>query len=505
LSASLRYGTGVWPTAERLARERGRARFLAAAALMGVAAGYGAVVVVAQGSPLLAVPIAGAFVGIMLFVWPRSGLYALLGAAVLFEEWGIAGLEPITAQTHFFQNVSGFTEVPLRLSMADMLALLTLGAWGLRRMVGVNEPARAGPVGGPVLAYGVLFALGLFVGMSRGGSWWEIAALAELRAPVFLCLTYFLTVNMIREPRHVAIVLRLLLGLIAVKALQGLANYLDMLNGSRWLEAVTAHEDVVFLDLVIILALAAALLRVRTRLALLAFSVAPIAMATELVTQRRVAFIALGAALVVLAVLLAAQHPQRTIATFGLAVAVFAGYAALFWDQQGLLAEPIRAIKGTIDPTALSARDLASNWWREIEDMNIAYTIRQLPLTGVGLGQQYLFLREPPELTNFVYWRYMTHDAVLWVWLKAGLAGFLAFWTLVGQTAIVGARLFRLLPSPQLKLLAVVPITLIVIQVVFSSVDLGLTYTRCMIVLGVALGLTAYLADQVRPSRVTAS
>jgi hypothetical protein len=179
---------------------------------------------------------------------------------------------------------------------------------------------------------------------------------------------------------------------------------------------------------------------------------------------------------------------------------VFLAYAALFWDQQGLLAQPVRAIKGILDPTSLSARDLASNWWRQIEDLNVANTIRQLPLTGVGLGQEYLFVREPPALTNFIYWRYMTHDAVLWVWLKAGVAGMLVFWTLVAQTAIVGARLFRRLPSANLKLVAMLPILLVVIQVVFSTVDLGLTYSRNMIVLGTVLGFTGYLESVRRAS-----
>jgi hypothetical protein len=174
------------------------------------------------------------------------------------------------------------------------------------------------------------------------------------------------------------------------------------------------------------------------------------------------------------------------------------------WDQNGLLAQPIRAIKGAIDPLSLNARDLSSNWWRELENTNIAYTLKQLPLTGVGLGQQYLFLREPPELTNFFYWRYMTHDAVLWVWLKAGAAGFLAFWALVAQSAIVGGSLFRRLATPELKLVALLPVLLITTQVVFSSVDLGLTYSRTMIVLGVTLGLSGYLTDQVRTQALAA-
>jgi hypothetical protein len=327
------------------------------------------------------------------------------------------------------------------------------------------------------------------------------AALAELRGPLYLCIAYFLAINLVRGPRHVSILVRLLVILTAVKALQGLVNYIEMANGPIWLEAVTAHEDVVFFDLALAMAVGALVLGVRSRLTMALYAVTPIVVATELVTQRRVAFIAMAAALAVLAVLLTSERPRRTLLLFGSAFAFFLVYAVVAWDQNGLMAQPIRALKGAIDPLSLNARDLSSNWWRELENTNIAYTLRQLPLTGVGLGQQYLFLREPPELSNFFYWRYMTHDAVLWVWLKAGVAGFLAFWALVAQSAIVGGSLFRRLATPELKLIALLPVLLITTQVVFSSVDLGLTYSRTMIVLGVMLGLSGFLTDQVRATR----
>ncbi|HEY8785687.1 MAG TPA: O-antigen ligase family protein [Candidatus Limnocylindria bacterium] len=497
MSARVNYATGAWPTSDQLARRGVGLRFALAICVMGITGAFAASVVVSEGSPYLVAPFFGILAGIALLVWPRSGLYTLFAAALLFEEWGIAGLNPITAQTHFFQNVSGYSAIPLRFSLADILAILALLAWGLRRVVGANPPARMGPVGWPVYAYGALFAVGLVTGIVRGGAWDMSAALAELRGPLFLCITYFLTVNLVRDRDQVQIFMRLLVILTVVKAVEGLFNYVEMINGPVWLEAVTAHEDVVFFDLAVVLAIGAFILGLRGRLAYVLYATLPVIGAVELLTQRRVAFIALAGGIAAIGALLAYVEPRRTAILFGAASAALFLYGIIAWDQQGLLAQPIRAVRSAFDPTSLNARDLSSNWWRELENTNIAYTLKQLPLTGVGLGQQYFFLREPPELTNFIYWRYMTHDAVLWVWLKAGILGFLAFWTWVAGSAIAGARLFRALPTPDLKLIAAVPVVLVVIQVIFSSVDLGLTYSRNMIVLGVALGLTAYLAQFV--------
>jgi hypothetical protein len=90
----------------------------------------------------------------------------------------------------------------------------------------------------------------------------------------------------------------------------------------------------------------------------------------------------------------------------------------------------------------------------------------------------------------------MTHNAVYWLWLKAGVLGFLVLWVLVAQGILVGGALFRRL-RPELKVLALLPVTLIAMQLIYSSVDLGLTYSRPMMVLGVALGLLAPLASEV--------
>jgi len=491
------YGRAL-PTADAFARRSFGLRAIGTIALVAGAVGFGIATIATDGSVYLLLPFAAALVVLTLFMWPRLGLYTLFGAALLFEEWGIAGLEPITGQVHFFQTVSGFTSIPLRFSVADSLAVLTLAAWLLRRLVRANASARMGPLGWPMLGLAAFFGVGMMVGIARGGDWNPNAALAELRGPLYLCLTYFLSANLVRGRRDVRILMSLLVVLTAVKAVQGLGNYIEMSNGPIWLEAVTAHEDVVFFDLALALAVGAFVLRMRDRLTMALYIAAPIVMATELVTQRRVAFIALAAAFVTVAILVAAAEPRRTLVLFGAATVFFLVYAVVAWDQQGLLAQPIRALKGAIDPSSLNARDLSSNWWRELENLNISYTLRQLPLTGVGIGQQYLFLREPPELSNFIYWRYMTHDAVLWIWLKTGIFGFLAFWTLVAQAAIVGGSLFRRLRAMDLRFAALVPVLLIVIQVVFSSVDLGLTYSRTMIVLGVMLGLTAYLGDAAR-------
>jgi len=467
-----------------------------------VAGAYAATLVASEGEPLLVVPLVGALVGLAIFTRPELGLYFLFAAAILLEQFEIGGLSPLTARTNFFQNISGFSNVPLRFSACDLVAVMTLASWSLRRVVGANARARVGPVGWGLAAYLLAFAFGTVIGASRGGSWDAIAALAEARGPIYACLLCFLTANLVRERGQLVALLSIFVLLVGVKAFQAIGNYVEVqARGPFWLEAVTAHEDVIFFDVAIALALVMVALGLRGRLMYVLLALQPVILAAEVLTTRRVAFVALAAALLVVALMSAVDRPRVTMLVVACGTLVFALYTTAMWDHHGPTALPATIIRNMVDPNSLSWRDRGSNDWRDIENSNIGYTVRQLPLTGVGLGQEYLFQREPPPLTAFVYWRLMTHNAVLWLWLKAGPYGAFALWFLVAKILFSGLSLYRRLEDPLLRVAASFPVLLTVAQIVFSSVDLGLTYNRTMIVFGVALGLMAPLTAWVRSER----
>src|SRR5205814_505783 len=166
-------------------------------------------------------------------------------------------------------------------------------------------------------------------------------------------------------------------------------------------------------------------------------------------TQRRAGFIALGAVLIAVMLLVLISDPRRGLALAAIGTISLGIYLALFWGQSGPLGGPVRALRAVMDPASVSTRDMSSDAWREIENRNIAYTISQLPLTGVGVGQQYIFREEPPPLpASFTYWRYITHNALLWMWLKAGPLGAFALWFLVARVLLVASSAYVRLRDP---------------------------------------------------------
>jgi hypothetical protein len=491
-----------WPGGGDAARAPRGPLLLCGLALI-IAGGYAATLVATEGEPLLVAPLIGALVGVAVFVRPILGLYILFGAAILFEQFEITGLDPLTARTHFFQTISRFSAVPIPLSASDLLVLMTLASWAMRRLVGGYAPTRAGPFGWAVAVWASAFVVGTAIGVSRGGGWDVSANIAEARAPLlYACGLYFLTANLVRERGQIVVLLWEFVLLVGVKALQGIGNYAEVrVNGPYWIEAVTAHEDVVFFDVAITLALVMAAVRARGRLFYVLLGLAPVILVSELVTTRRVGFAALAATLIVVTLMAAVDRPRATAILAALGAFAFVIYVGTFWDSRGVLAEPLRVVREVVDPYSISDRDRGSNYWRQIENANIAFTMRQLPLTGVGLGQEYFFQQEPPPLTSFVFWRHMTHNALLWMWLKAGPYGAFALWLLVAQVIMLGLNLYRRLDTPLLRAAAAFPVLVMVAQVVFSSVDLGLTANRTMSVFGVALGLAAPLSVWVTSQR----
>jgi O-antigen ligase len=491
----------AWRSSEWYAARARRTSILVVALSAALAVGYAIAIVVTRGDPVLLAPLAVGLVVAAIVRRPVVGVFLLFSAALLFEQFEIAGVSPITQQTHIFENLSSYSPIPLRLSVIDLLLTLTLASWVVRR-IARRETIRTGPFATAVALYVGAFAIGAVIGVARGGEWDPSAALAEIRGPLYLGVLYFLTADLIRDRAELIALAWGFVVLIGVKGIQGIVNYA---NSSGSLEAVTSHEDVVFFNVAVGLAIVAVLLGLRTRLSLALVMLAPLILAAELFTQRRAGFVGLGVVLLAITVLFLVTAPRRGVALLLLGGMAVGAYVPLAWDQNGPMAAPIRAVRAALNDPSVTVRDQLSDQWRDIENANIQYTMRQVPLTGVGVGQEYFFQQQPPRLpASFTYWSYMTHNAVLWVWLKAGPLGAFALWFMVARVVLFGSSLWARLSDPHLRLVAVLPVALVLSQIVFSSVELGLTYSRTMIMLGTALGMAAFLAARLREDAASA-
>jgi hypothetical protein len=168
---------------------------------------------------------------------------------------------------------------------------------------------------------------------------------------------------------------------------------------------------------------------------------------------------------------------------------VFTVYVAVFWNDQGRLGLPAQQVKSIIinDPKLISATKYSSNLYRKFETYNLAYTIRNEPLLGLGFGKPYetpinLYLR-------FYLSEYIAHNSLLWLFMRTGALGFGLFLFLINAYLFRSTSVFSKLTDPYLKAVCAVCILAVVNQVVVTYVEMHFIYYRNMTYLAVLMGL----------------
>jgi hypothetical protein len=489
---------------DRQQKRQRRERLAWTAALIAAALSFAALLVLVPtviGPLPLALGLAALLCAAAIILNPRLGPYLLLFNAIFLEQWGVTGLNPVTASSPFYQTLAGTGSLPISVSPVEMVLLLTLAMVVLHRVARRDGRLVRGPLFVPLLLFLTFVVVSIAYGVAGGagaGPFDIKAAWAETRSFFYLGVTYVLACNLIRTRAQIRTFIWIFIAAIGLKSAQGIVRFLYVRANGLQVEAITGHEDVVFFAAFAVLLTALLIFRsgleaderrqMRTMMLVL-----PPLLLTLLVTNRRLGFVVLAAGLALLVLLLLRTRRDLFMKIVPLALVVVGVYTLVFWNGTGTLSTPIRAVRSLVAPA--TERDRLSNTWRQLENYNIDYNIRSEPITGLGFGRPYTFaVPQPPlDATGFTYWRHIAHNAIYWVWMKMGLIGFILFWNLVGSAIVLGIVTFRGPRNGYLRALALVVAGVALMQVIFSYGDLGLTYSRSMIFLGCMLGVLALL------------
>lgn len=450
-------------------------------------------------TPILIIVACVALTAVVL-IWRKAvvAVYILLAGTLLFDQWPIAGLDPITLRAHFFQSLSGFTPIKIPINPAEMVLFLALAAILLPAWAGVGPKFYRGSLYGPVMFFLVAVIASFVYGFAHTGPTgtpFNInAAWVECRSFISLIIGYFIVCNLITTRKRLETFVWIIIVAIGLKGIQGIDHYFYEKQHGLHLEALTGHEDVVFFATFFLLLIGLKLYgHHKTQIKAMMWLLLPVVI-TEFVTGRRLAFLILPMGFAIFGITLLKTNRAlffKIVPAVTIAVAL---YTAIFWNHTGgAIGEPIRAFRSQFGYT--SQRDELSDVWRELEKKNIAFNIKKSSLMGLGFGREYEMAIAEPSLdsTGFIYWTYITHNSIFWVWMDMGLIGFIAFWFLLGSGIVKGLIIFRSLSDGYLRAISLLAVSLIAMQILYSYGDLGLTYARPMIYLGFMLGLLVRL------------
>ncbi len=494
------------PTADDYARavRRRNGKFLAGAALL---AAVVAAVFAGLGNIFLPLVVLAAFVlPILLWRFPRIVFYFVLASVCLFELAQMSGpggsvyADSLTDRIPVFWNINtilqiyghmDFKGVPLNL--LEVLLLLAGACALVRSAYTQTADFRPGPLLWPIGIY-TAFVLAAWVnGMATGGDF--KISLQEIRSQLYFGLAYLVAFNMIRDRKQMDAALWVIVLCIGLKGiLYTLRRYVTLHGLPLPDQGVGSHEEAFFFDVFIALLLAFSVCGTFPKLRNVMLCLLPFVVLGSLACNRRAAT---AAFVVILPVLILAAYQalprrRRLIALLSAAgLLAFAGYYAAFRNSNSILAQPARAISSQFSP---DPRDASSNAYRDAENADLMATIRSAPL-GYGYGKKMLHAVPIADISaEYEWWDIMTHNQVLWVWMRVGTFGFLAFWMMISGILINAARTVRNESvSMEVRSLAMGGMLIIGSLMIFGLLDLQLSNFRDMLFAGLWAGIIAAL------------
>jgi len=478
---------------------------LLAAAVVGIFAGFGMETVLPPVVLLLMLT-----VPLLLWRYPRLPLYVTLAAACLFETGQLSGMDghpfadSLTDRVPFFWNVNtifqtyahaDFKGVPLNLFEIFMLVAGVCSA--LRAVYSGTANLRGGRLLVPIGVYLLFVVVGWGNGIVTGGDF--KISLQEVRPQFYFGLAYLMAFNVIRERKQIVGMLWVVVLCIGFKGiLLTFRQYVTLHGLPLPDQGIGSHEEVFFFDAFIALLLSFSVCGTFPKMRNTMLALLPFVILGSLACNRRAGT---AAFVIIIPVLVLAAYQvlparRRLIALMSAAgLIAFAGYYQAFKNSDSMLAQPARAINSQFTP---DPRDASSNAYRDAENADLMATIHAAPL-GYGYGKRMIHAVPIADISGlYEWWDIMTHNQVLWVWMRVGTLGFLAFWMMVSAILICAARTVRSeWADIETKSLAIAGMLIVGALTIFGLLDLQFSNFRDMLFAGLWSGLLAALPSSV--------
>jgi hypothetical protein len=259
-------------------------------------------------------------------------------------------------------------------------------------------------------------------------------------------------------------------------------------------EWCTNHSDSVLFVTALMIVLAHTLEQ-RTKKVLLRslFIAAPILLGLVL-NNRRLAFVSLAAApLVIYLALKPSKRKRRVTMALALAVPLLAGYVLIGSEiaSPSPLLKPAKLVVSVMDQKDNSSIS------RDIENENLIYTLSQSPILATGFGHEYQYSPKNPPVDLgelFKNYRLIAHNGVLWIWSLAGVVGFTLLWMIYPLGATLALRGYRAAATPVERSAALASLAAVVVCVIQIWGDQGFNSYMTLVTFGVSFAVATRLA-----------
>jgi len=449
--------------------------------------------------PLLLIGIV-AFV-VLLWRFPMVSLYTTLVACSALEVFPSPHPDEFTGRVGFWLNLNmilkgqGINASGMPVNPFE-LVIVTSGLFSLIQAIFGNRVSiRFGTLITPLAFYTGLVVLNYFRGWADGSDY--TVMLQEMRCQCYLLITYLLALNTIREKKSVRKffwIFALCVGLKGI--LYTYRRYVTLAGMEISDQGVGSHEEAFFFNCFVALLLSLWLCRAQFRLQGWMWILLPMVILGFLATNRRAgtAGFILTVPIILLMAYCTMPSRRKAAAICGLlSVTLGPAYYVTFKNSNSSIAQPARAIRSHFQP---DERDRQSNEYRDAENANIMATIKEstlTTLTGYGYGKPFLKVVPMAYIGNiYEFWDIIPHNTVLWVWMRTGLLGLTAFFSVLCYAILGACRTMRNVGrglDADSQAVIIWGVGVIVAIVVAGFYDLQISNSRNMALVGLVLGL----------------
>lgn len=467
----------------------------------------GGVLLLANGNIFAPLAVLAVFVLVWLMVqFPQSIMPMTLAGACLFELYKLDFADSLTDRVPLFWDFNTVVQLYghqdfhlFPFSLFEVLFVLAAVSWVIRGIYDRSLKITWGSLALPILGYIACVAFGVAYGITTGGDYHM--ALFEARAQFYFFFAYLMAVNSGQAAqRQLRTMLWISALCIGFKALLFTFRFFVTLGGHTVPEiGVGSHEESFFFDAFIVLLGVLWLGGIEPKLQKVMLCLLPLVLIANLANERRAATAALIVAVPMVLGLAFIAFANRRKLILGMVIVIAAlsmVYFPAYWNKDGVLAQPARALKSQFTP---DARDQSSDTYRQAEDANLMFTMKTSPVIGYGYGKPiilYTYMVDLSSIDPFIM--YITHDQILWVWMRVGTVGFFLFWVMISAALIQAAQMVRFKPpgtavnsnAERARATAAVYVTtLIVMLLLFGLFDMQLSNERDMLFAGFWIGL----------------
>jgi phosphate starvation-inducible membrane PsiE len=378
------------------------------------------------------------------------------------------------------------TPIKIRLFDIIMLGILVAAANG-REGRGLRTPPMRRAL---LLVLGTVVAWFAY-GMLRGGDFrcasWQTYLMLSMVLTAFTVAATFYTAE------HYALLAKTLMAVAIYRAVMCWIMYFEYILPGKIdpppIHLTTHHDTVVWVTAIVILIVNALDAR-STRVTLRNLLVMVLIAGAIQFNTRRLAWVSLTMALVVMYFLLPLGPVRRRAKRVVLAlVPVVAIYAVVGWGSKASVVRPLQAF------SSVTTEEDDSTKARNCENLSLIATAHQNSVfLGTGWGHKYIELTNKYSIAEaFELWPYIPHNSILGLFAYTGVFGVAGFWLAVPTAVFLNARVARLGSAASLRSAGVVGAAQIIVCGNQLYGDMGSFSPGTMYVLAVSYAMALRL------------